>query len=76
MNRPRGRSVRSPFSAPSASVISASSISCITARTISRRPSGPFENSSLTAAIAGIASLLVMAGSSKGIGDFDITSLS
>ena len=32
--------MRSPFSAPSASVISASSISCITARTTSRRPSG------------------------------------
>ena len=46
----------------------------MTAGTISRSPSGLFENSSLTAAIAGLASLLVMAGFLSGIGDFGITS--
>jgi hypothetical protein len=39
-----------------------SGTSCITARTISRNPSALFEKSSLTAAIAGLASILVMAG--------------
>ena len=48
--------MRSPFSAPSASVISASSISCITARTISRSPSRLLAKSSLTLAIAGLIS--------------------
>ena len=53
--------VRSLFPAPSASVISASSISCTTARTNSRSPSGLVAKSSLTAAIAGLPSVLVMA---------------
>ena len=69
--------MRSPFSAPSASVISASSISCITARTISRSPSGLCDKSSLTAAlITGLPWLFVIAAFlSRESGDFDITSL-
>jgi len=39
-------------------------------------PSGLFENISLTAASAGLASLLVMVGFLVGNRDFDITSLS
>src|SRR5271165_2154675 len=58
------------------SVISASSISCITARTISRSPSGLCAKSSLTATIAGLPSVLVMAAFlTRQSGDLDITSL-
>ena len=59
-----------------ASVISDSSTSCITARTISRSPSGLFAKSSLTLAIVGLASILVLAAFlTRESGDFDITSL-
>ena len=44
-------------------------------RTSSRSPSGLFENSSLTISATGLASVLVMAGFSQGIGDLSITSL-
>ena len=50
---PRGRAF--PFSAPSASVISASSISCITARTISRSPSGLLEKMLVDAGYRGLS---------------------
>src|SRR3546814_4747063 len=59
---PSRASLRSLLPAPSASSISASSIACITLRTISRSASGSCASNSLTADTAGLISVLVMAG--------------
>src|SRR3546814_4362382 len=59
---PSRASLRALLPAPSASSSAASSIACITLRTISRSASGSCASNSLTADTAGLISVLVMAG--------------